>query len=399
MIRDGVKAKISPSGVERWLECTAAPWLEATQAKIDMAFNEEGTFAHAAAELLWNSVMGMAPQEFERRETALRKEIADAGFDAAGMFAYATRWQNAVRAINDEYWTDWLFLAVEHGVELSDLDPALRGRIDFFGVFDGLLGVEMIISDLKYGQGVRVPAENNPQQMLYAYGAFLSLPKEIQHQLDDESTVHIQLAQVRVEDGVQTWETTLGEIREWVDSKVAPALREIEQGGNYRPGKHCQFCLAAGACRARGDAAAAALGVVADLLTPEETAAWLDQVPTVRGFCKALEDRALREILQGREIPGWGVKRSAGQRKIVDTEEAIDRLVQAGYRQSDVSTRKVNTLGSLESLVGGKDELGEILGDVLIKSQGSLKLAKGATSALAVDPAEVFGPPVDDEDE
>ena len=67
--------------------------------------------------------------------------------------------------------------------------------------------------------------------------------------------------------------------------------------------------------------------------------------------------------------------------------------------EAPASTRKVNTLGALESLVGGKDELGEILGDVLVKSQGSLKLAKGATSILAVDPAEVFGPPVDDEDE
>ena len=399
MIHNGVKAKISPSGVERWLECTAAPWLEATQAKSDTAYNEEGTFAHAAAELLWNSAMGMSPQEFERRETALRKEIAEAGFDASEMFAYATRWQNAVRAINDEYWTDWLFLAVEHAVEMSDLDPALRGRIDFFGVFDGLLGAEMLISDLKYGQGVRVPAENNPQQMLYAYGAFLSLPMDIQDLLDDDSTVYIQLAQVRVEDGVQTWETTLGEIREWVSSKVAPALREIEKGGSYRPGKHCQFCLAAGACRARADVAAAALGIEADLLSPEETATWLDRVPTVRGFCKALEDRSLREILQGREIPGWGVKRSAGQRRIVDADEAIDRLMQAGFRQSDVSTRKVNTLGSLESLVGGKDDLGEILGDVLVKSPGSLKLAKGATNTLAVDPAEVFGPPVADEDE
>lgn len=399
MKRAGVKARLSPSGAERWLNCTASPWLEAVNPKSDSVFSEEGTLAHEVAELAWRSTLHqITPSEYDKASVALRKRITEAGFNPAMMFAHATTWQNAVRAVNDEYFTDWLFADVEYGVSLESLDEDLRGRVDFIGVFDGMLGAELLISDLKYGAGMLVKVESNPQQMLYAYGAYLSLPDHVRDLLDPDSAVNIQVAQVRLEGGVQTWATTLGEILEWVETTVEPAMASILDGGQYVPGSHCQFCTAAGACRARAEVSAAALGLDADMLTPEETAEWLDKADTVSGFIKALRDRALANILNGSEVPGWGVTRTNGQRRIVDVEEAISRLVASGFRQSDVSKRVMETLGNLDSLVGGKDELSDILGDTLVQTNGSLKLKKGATYTPAGNLDDVFPDVTDDLD-
>lgn len=389
--------QLRPSASERWLHCTAAPKLEAAQPHENSTFSEEGTLAHEVGELAWASSLGRIDNsEYERRSEKLRRRIADAGFDAGQMFSYATKWQNAVRSVHSEHWTDWLYTDIEVKIALDDLYPGMGGRGDFVGVFEDTFGPSMILSDLKYGIGVGVSPEMNPQQMLYAYGTYNALPEKIQADLDETTTIYVQIAQVRSETGVETWETTLGKLLEWIEGTVKPTIAEIHEGGTYNPGDWCQFCSAGGVCRARAEATADAIGVSPDQLSAEEIAEWLDRLPSIRGFCTALEKRAESDLFAGREIPGYGLKRSNGQRKIVDDELALERLVAGGFRQSDVSVRKLKPFGDLDYLVGGKDELAEILGDALGKSTGSLKVTKGA--APLVEATDEIFPPLEDED-
>ena len=52
--------------------------------------------------------------------------------------------------------------------DLTDVVPDGFGTNDAIVIAEG----EMHVHDLKFGRGVRVEAQNNPQLMLYAYGAF-----------------------------------------------------------------------------------------------------------------------------------------------------------------------------------------------------------------------------------
>jgi hypothetical protein len=66
---------------------------------------------------------------------------------------------------------------------------------------------------------------------------------------------------------------------------------------------------------------------------------------------------------------------SGGRRQISDEAKAIGALIDAGYGVEEVSHMKIATLGQLDKLVGA-NELQEVLGDLLGKSEGRLSVAK-----------------------
>ena len=371
-------ARLGPSGAGRWLKCSLAPQLEKAQPHTDSQWAAEGTLMHEIAEWGWNCALHrLDAKQQQSKEAALREESSKAGYPTAELFAAAALWRNAVRGIHSAYFTDWAYLEPEASVDLSQLYPTMRGKIDLAGLFISDRGPEILVSDLKGGTGVPVKAYNNPQLKLYAFGVAMDL--SMLHEVEDHTPVHLQIAQPRVDDGISTWSTTVGELVAWVETEVRPAIAAAISDPKANPGAWCQFCDAGGVCRARADVAGLAIDLDAEQLSPEEVAEWLARAPVVQGFLKRLRERAQSDILAGREIPGWELSRTKGRRKITDEDAAADRLTAAGYRQSQFSQRKLLGVTALDALVGGKQVLADTLGDALGKTDGFLKLSPGDT--------------------
>lgn len=105
------------------------------------------------------------------------------------------------------------------------------------------------IIDLKYGIGVLVSAEENPQMMLYALGALSTYGN-----LYDIKEVGMTIFQPRREN-ISTWTIPVEQLYQWAEEVVIPtALLAIQGKGKFNPGSHCTFCKAKAQCRARAEA-------------------------------------------------------------------------------------------------------------------------------------------------
>ena len=150
------------SGAKRWMSCSGslvANALASDNAGIEAA---TGTVAHAVGELWLNT--GTRPDHL----------IGDIEAVKNGEQTFEIEIDEEMLAFVEQY-VDWCVgLPGEHYVEthvdFSDLTPVPNqgGTSDHTACTMG----HAIISDLKYGIGIKVFAENNPQLLLYAYGVF-----------------------------------------------------------------------------------------------------------------------------------------------------------------------------------------------------------------------------------
>ena len=93
-------------------------------------------------------------------------------------------------------------------LDFSDWAPEGFGTGDCIIVADDLLE----IIDFKYGKGVRVEAENNPQMRLYALGAI-----KLYGELYDIKRVRMSIIQPRINREPSTDEISVTELLDWAE--------------------------------------------------------------------------------------------------------------------------------------------------------------------------------------
>lgn len=228
-------ALLSASGAHRWLNCPPSAVLESREPDSMSAAAEQGTVAHALAE--WK----------------LRRALND-----APTFKPTSDWiDTEMEDLTDDYVAfvqEHISLARE---TCSDPQVLIEQRLDFSHIVPGGFGTgdcviiaepKLQIIDLKYGQGVLVEAERNPQLMLYALGALRTFGD-----LYDIETVAVTIYQPR-RGNVDTWETSVAELEAWAETEVKPKAELAAAGGDeFCPGSWCQFCRIAPTCRARAE--------------------------------------------------------------------------------------------------------------------------------------------------
>ena len=113
--------------------------------------------------------------------------------------------------------------------------PEGFGTGDCVIIADGTLH----IIDFKYGQGVLVSAEDNPQMKLYALGAL-----DLFDGIYDIEMVSMTIYQPRREN-VSTSTVSKENLYQWAEEVLKPKAELAFNGdGNYCPGEWCQFCRA-----------------------------------------------------------------------------------------------------------------------------------------------------------
>ena len=237
-------ASLGPSSAGRWLTCTASVRMaeEFPNPKAESSFAEEGTAAHALAELeARREFLGLSEDDY-----------------AAGLAGWRESWGE--KYDEDEIRENVLVYVAEVGRALR-ADPMssllLEQRMET-GV-DGCWGTgdAVVISpssvhilDLKYGMGVPVGAVGNPQLRLYGLGGLETFGSLI----GDIERVTVTIVQPRL-DSISSETLTTSELLAWRDEVVIPAVREIDSGrDHFQPSESaCRFCPVAGECIARRD--------------------------------------------------------------------------------------------------------------------------------------------------
>lgn len=345
-------AILSASGAHRWMACTPSARLELEFDDNSGTAADEGTAAHALAE------------HKLRKALKLRSKKPVSKYDCDEMDSHTDDYVTFVMeriAQAKQTCADPMIL-IEQKLDFSKYVEDGFGTGDFVLIADGTLH----IVDFKYGQGVLVEAEDNPQMKLYALGAL-----ELFDGIYDFETVSLTIFQPRREN-ISTHTVFKDSLYQWAEEILKPtAAIAYEGGGEYIPGEHCRFCRAAVKCRARAEAKmklAAFEFALPPLLSDDEISEVLDAIGDLTSWANEIMAYATdAAVNHGKQWPGFKVVEGRSNRKYPDEEAVAEAAKAAGYR--DIYKQSLITITEMEKLLG-KSKFAEVLGGLVIKPPG-----------------------------
>src|SRR5574344_219220 len=370
-------ALLSPSAAHRWINCAAAPRLEATVEDSGSDYAAEGTLAHAYCAKKLKEFLGLPTVEEEAEIKALQQ------YHTGEMDEYTDTYKTIVleRFNAARVFTGDAQLLVETKLDFGIYVPDAFGTADAINIADGV----MEIIDFKYGKGVKVSAYQNPQMMIYALGAFEKFNFEY-----NITSVRMTIIQPRI-DNLSEYLITIPELLAWAYDVLIPAAKKAYAGGSEQtPGEWCQFCKVKQVCRKYKEICKTAIAKNPDprLLSPAEIAAEvLPMLSLVETWLSGAKEYSLQLALSGESLPGWKLVEGRSNRKITNADSVAALLNGEGYNNDQIyKPKELQTITELEKLVG-KKHFAEVCKDFIDKPQGKPTLVPEDDKRPAINPA------------
>ena len=348
-------ALLSASSAHRWLNCPPSALVAEMYPQQDTEFTREGTLAHEVAEVYARYHMhgGSAKDEIEA-DHSIPQEMKDCALGYAEYIQEQGRIDNPVGLL-------------EQRVDFSPWVP------DGYGTADCIIlqGSIMDIIDYKYGQGVAVSAEDNPQMKLYALGALNDYGFAY-----DIKKVRLHIYQPRI-NNISVAEIEVTELMDWAENEVKPKAALAAKGeGEYHSGTWCKFCPHAGRCRALNAACVEYVethGVRAEVpvLAPFEVAKVLEMEPMISLWLKKVKAQAMNTLMDGGEVPGYKVvEGKMGNRKWRDELKVAEALKAVGYSTEEFTETVLLSPAAMDKALG-KKKVAELLSEFIDRSPGA----------------------------
>jgi hypothetical protein len=359
-------AKYSASRAHRYMACAGSVTLEAPYPDTSSAYADEGTAAHILAAMCLQDKVNASEFMGEHIHVSERKFKVD-----HDMIRYVQMYVDDTRQR-----AKGKTLLVEVKVPIGHFTGEEGAQSTSDAIVVNATQRRLVVSDLKYGRGVEVEAENSEQGMIYALGAL-----EACSLLGDFDTVEIVIFQPRLSSEPKVWTTTVKDLEAFA-AKVRAAVDHAnnaerdhgtmdadEWASNYlRPGeKQCKFCKAKATCPALlfemteivGEAPASAedFAQFAPVPVTEDTggnflSVALSKVDLVEEWCKAVRAEALRRLTLGQKIDGFKlVEGKMGNRAWRDADAAEAKLKALRLKQDEMYDRKIISPTAAEKLL------------------------------------------------
>lgn len=414
-------ARWSPSRAHRDLHCAGAAAMEHGLPDTSSEYADEGTAAHELAAMCLNegkdasAYLGRVIQvnhgTLKYRTFTVDDEMA----------AQVQKYVDSVRlyASTGEFSGPGPYehtLLVEQAVPIDHI----TGEKGAEGTSDAIIitadGSELQVHDLKYGQGVRVDAEENEQLMLYALGAL----KVVELLGYEPERVRLVIHQPRL-DHLSEWDCpikwllgfSMGAREKY--SRCRDAFdRSFEWIGagdwdrlNYlNPSEDaCRFCKAKATCPALARFVQETVGedfeVIAEhgapTITEPSNTAFLSKcmaaTPLIEDWCRAVRAKVEAELFAGNAVPGFKlVQGKRGARAWSDESEVEKTLKSFRLKQEEMYSFKLITPTAAEKLLKTKPKRWKKLTGLITQSEGSPSVAPESDKR----PALVIGKVEDD---
>lgn len=274
---------LGASSAERWMNCpgsvTLLKNLELPETD-EPDYRREGTAAHEAlAHCLTTGCDAWEIVSTNYHGTEVTPEMAD----AIQVFLDDVRPLMALPGAQ---------VYIEYGIS-HPAHPLFYGTLDFAVI----VGNKLYMRDFKYGQGVLVEVEENPQIMYYSYGILRDFPDVVEVDLGI-----IQPRGFHPDGPVRTWETDAEYIKDWAESTLLPAMTAAQLEKDLDAGKWCRFCPAKLVCPLMTSlfkAAATYNKQEIITLTTLELGRSYQYIDAVKQYTKALEEETFRRLNNG----------------------------------------------------------------------------------------------------
>ncbi len=355
----GAHALLSASSAHRWMACTPSVRLTEHYPDTTSDYAAEGTLAHELCELNLTKyfVKGVGPKTYAKKLDVFK---ANALWHDE-MLGHAEAYFDYVKEIYLKY-KGTPFIAVEKRVDYSAY--AEKG----FGTADCIIisGNDLHVIDFKYGKGVPVAAESNPQLMLYALGAV-----SMYRMLYAIKTIHLHVFQPRI-NNTSEWTLDIDALDAFAEEVKVKAQEALRGDGAFVAGEHCRFCPARSNCRTRADENIKLAGFVKQkppLLSNDEIGEYLKIGADVKKWLEEIKAFALSECLAGRDVKGWKAVEGRGSSDWTDGDKAFETLMANGVDESILYERVPLSLAKTEKVIG-KKQFNALVGDFVVKNPG-----------------------------
>ena len=363
-------ALLSASSSHRWLACPPSAKLCAAHPDRASPYAQQGTDAHSLAAYKVLKALGRGARDPTENLTYYDTEMADCT-DAYCAFVME-QLAEARKHCDDP------IVLVEQRLDFSRWVPEGFGTGDACIVADAVLHV----IDLKYGLGILVSAERNPQMMCYALGLL-----EAYDGIYNISAVRMSIFQPR-RDNVSTFEISKTDLLAWAETVLAPTAQLAFKGeGDFRAGEHCQFCTAKATCRKRTEYNLEMARYDFEMpteLTNEEIAAILPRIDELIAWGNDVKDHALEQALAGTHYPGFKVVAGRSVTKYINDDAVAAAVLAAG---EDPYENKLIGVTAMRQLLG-KKRFDEILNGLTHKPPGKPALVPESDKRPALDTAK-----------
>lgn len=363
-------ALLSASSAYRWLACPPSALLSAKYEDTSSSYAQEGTAAHALAQYKVLKALGRKADDPTENLDYFNEEMDEATDAYAGYVLEQVA--EAKKATTDP------IVLVEQRVDFSTYVP------DGFGTADALIIADdkLSITDLKYGRGVLVEADHNPQLMCYALGAY-----EMFSALYDIETVSMTIFQPR-RDNVSVFEMKASDLLEWAENTLKPKAELAAEGkGDFTAGEHCRFCKAKADCRARAEANLALARydfALPPTLTDADIEAILPLLDELTSWAEDIKAYALTRAVAGKEWHGYKLVAGRSNRKYVNEDAVAKKVSDAGFNPYE---EKLLGITAMTKLLG-KNRFEELLEGLIEKPQGKPTLVPESDKRPAMNSAK-----------
>jgi hypothetical protein len=362
-------AVLSASSSHRWLLCPPSALLCSKIGDTASEFALQGTDAHVLCEYKLKIALGQKSDD----PTAELQYFDEEMVDCSDMYT--------------QYVLEQLAAAKE---KCNDPIVLIEQRLDFskwvpegFGTGDCVIVAEEMLTviDFKYGVGILVEAEKNPQMMCYALGAL-----QLFDGIYDINSISMTIFQPR-RDSVSTHTISKEELLQWADEVLAPTAQLAAKGeGEYKAGDHCQFCKIKATCRKRAEynlELARYDFKMPATLEDDEIEAILSKVDVLVSWAGDIKEYALQQAVSGKEWKEWKIVEGRSNRKYVNEDAVADTVKEAGY---DPYEHKVFGITAMTKLLG-KKKFEELLSGLTQKPQGKATLVPMSDKRPAMNTA------------
>ncbi|MCR4691294.1 MAG: DUF2800 domain-containing protein [Lachnospiraceae bacterium] len=360
----------SPSSAARLLACPPSGKLSAQYPDETSEYAQEGTDAHALCQYLVEKAIGQDSKDPTPDLQYYNSEMQECAENYCSFIMETV--ETAKQTCKDPV------ILVEQRLDFSRFAPGGFGTGDCVIVSDETL----FVIDFKYGLGVLVDAEMNPQMLCYALGAL-----ELFDGIYDIENITMTIFQPR-RDNISSFTISKEDLLKWATEVLEPAAKLAYSGeGEFRAGPHCQFCKARAECRKRAEynlEMAKYDFAPPDTLDQEEITYILSRSAELQAWASDVQEYALKQALQGTKYEGYKIVESKSNRKYTDEGAVAEAVIKAGF---DPYEQKLKGITAMTSTLGAK-KFETILGKLVYKPKGKPALVPESDKRPAMNTAQ-----------
>ena len=218
-------------------------------------------------------------------------------------------------------------IEAETSVNFGTLLPGVFGSTDLIG----RIGNRAVVLDWKFGDGVMVDVEDNPQLLFYAAAA-MRTPAA---QWAFEGVTEIEMVIVQPP-AVKRWVTTPARIAAFELELVQAVKASEKPDAKLAVGDHCRWCAARPVCPKMTGAADRALQTTIDAIDAPTIAVYLKNADMLEDWITDLRALALQLLESGVKLPDYKLVAKRAVRSWTDDDKAKGALRALGLTESEV---------------------------------------------------------------